>query len=57
VLACLIGTGCQTVNKGAKELGKPVGKIMNVPQAVADGAVEGLESEEQKTSEDNPFNR
>ena len=55
-LACLITTGCQTVNQGAKELGKPVGKVTNVSQAVSDGAVEGTETEE-KNSKDNPFNR
>ncbi len=57
VLICLLAAGCQTVNKGAQELGKPIGKVMNVPQAVADGAVEGMDPEKQNGSEDNPFNR
>ena len=52
-----MSAGCQAINKGAQEVGKPIGKIMNVPQAVADGAVEGMEPEKQKGSQDNPFNR
>ncbi|OGX24491.1 MAG: hypothetical protein A2787_05055 [Omnitrophica WOR_2 bacterium RIFCSPHIGHO2_01_FULL_48_9] len=57
VFICLMSAGCQAINKGAQEVGKPIGKIMNVPQAVADGAVEGMEPEKQKGSQDNPFNR
>ncbi len=55
--------GCSTINKGldktaegAKEVGKPIGKIMNIPEAVAEGAVDGMDPEE-KNTEDNPFNR
>lgn len=56
-LVCLMVTGCQTVNQGAQELGKPVGKAMNVPQAVAEGAVEGMDPQKQEDSQNNPFNR
>lgn len=52
--------GCAAVNKGldktsegAAELGKPAGKIMNVPTAVVEGAAEGVQGE----TKDNPFNR
>lgn len=64
VVVCLMMAGCQTLNKGldktaegAKEVGKPVGKVMNIPEAVAEGAVESMEPEKQKGSQDNPFNR
>ncbi len=64
VLIFFVTAGCQAVNKGldktaegTKEVAKPVGKIMNIPQAVSDGAVEGMDPEKQNGSQDNPFNR
>ena len=63
LLFCFLCAGCSTVNKGldktaegAKEVGKPVGKVMNIPEAVAEGAVDGMDPE-QKNSQDNPYNR
>lgn len=63
IMGLLSLVGCSTVNKGldktaegAKEIGKPVGKVMNIPEAVAEGAVDGMDPEE-KNPEDNPFNR
>lgn len=63
IIGLLSLAGCSTINKGldktaegAKEVGKPIGKIMNIPEAVAEGAVDGMDPEEKK-SEDNPFNR
>ena len=64
VLIFFMTAGCSTVNKGldktaegAKEAGKPIGKVMNIPEAAAEGAVDGMEPEAQKNSQDNPFNR
>ena len=63
IIGLLSLMGCSTINKGldktaegAKEVGKPIGKIMNIPEAVAEGAVDGMDPEE-KNTEDNPFNR
>ena len=59
-LAIVFMVGCASVNKGldktakgAKELGKPLGKITNVNQAISEGAVEGMSTEK----DENPFNR
>lgn len=63
MLFLFLCAGCSTVNKGldktaegAKEVGKPVGKVMNIPEAVAEGAVNGMDPE-QKNPQDNPYNR
>ncbi len=63
IMGVLSLMGCSTLNKGldktaegAKEVGKPIGKVMNIPEAVAEGAVDGMDPEE-KNPEDNPFNR
>ena len=55
--------GCSSVNKGldktaegAKELGKPLGKMTNAQQAISEGAVEGA-METEKAKDENPFNR
>lgn len=60
VAGLFLFTGCAAVNKGldktsegAKALGKPVGKAMNIPASVAEGAAEGVQAQDQ----DNPFNR
>ena len=58
----LIGVGCasvnkglDTVNEGAKEAGKPVGKVISIPGSVVEGAAEGMTD---KTDDPkNPFNR
>ena len=60
---CLIIMGCSAINKGldktaegAKELGKPLGKMTNAQQAISEGAVEGA-METEKAKDENPFNR
>jgi len=45
--------GCETADKGAKELGKPMGKMMKTSEAISQGATEGLGTDKQS----NPFNR
>lgn len=54
-------TGCATVNEGldganqgAREVGKPVGKVLHLPGSIHEGAAEGIITEE---NEDNPMNR
>lgn len=56
----IVCAGCSTLNKGldktaegAQDVGRPVGKVMNIPEAVAEGAVDGMETK----NLDNPFNR
>ena len=54
-------TGCETVNRGldkanegAREVGKPVGKVMSIPGSAAEGAAEGMITSE---DDENPYNR
>ncbi|MBN2119675.1 MAG: hypothetical protein JW734_01290 [Candidatus Omnitrophica bacterium] len=49
-----LNQGLDKANEGAREVGKPVGKVMSIPGSVAEGAAEGIITEE---NEDNPFNR
>lgn len=60
VSALFLMIGCASVNEGldktgegARELGKPVGKAMNIPGSAAEGAAEGMI----KKDKDNPFGR
>ena len=62
-LVVIFIAGCASVNKGldktaegAKELGKPLGKIANVNQSISEGAVDGM-METEKAKDENPFNR
>jgi hypothetical protein len=47
--------GCKTVHKGAKEVGKPLGKTMKAVGGVSEGALEGYSDQEQE--DENPYNR
>jgi hypothetical protein len=56
-----LGTGCATVNEGldktaegTRQVSKPVGKIMNIPQAISEGATDGIVDD---TNKENPYNR
>lgn len=53
----LFAFGCastlEEVNKGAKEVGKPGGKVMQIPGSISEGAAEGIAGE----SESNPYGR
>ena len=60
VCMLFLTNGCAAVNKGldkakepVKELGKPVGKTMDVIGSVSEGATEGMDEE----NKENPFNR
>ncbi|MBI4384233.1 MAG: hypothetical protein HY579_09400 [Nitrospinae bacterium] len=50
-----VNEGLDTANEGAKEAGKPVGKVMKIPGSAAQGAAEGMIKKEKDP--DNPFNR
>lgn len=59
ITAFFLFSGCRTVNEtmdkaseATREVSKPVGKVMNLPTAVAEGAAEGMQEKES-----NPFNR
>lgn len=59
--ALFLMIGCASVNEGldktgegAKEAGKPIGKIMNIPGSAMEGAAEGAIK---KQDEENPYNR
>ena len=61
VAVLFLTVGCASVNKGldhanegAREVGKPVGKIMSIPGSAAEGAAEGIISTH---DDENPFNR
>lgn len=54
-------SGCTSLNKGldktgeaARGVGKPVAKVLKVPQSVAEGGAEEMAEEE---NAENPFNR
>ena len=47
--------GCKTVHKGAKEVGKPIGKTMKTVGGVSEGALEGYSDQDQEG--ENPYNR
>lgn len=47
--------GLDEANDGSKEIGKPVGKIMNIPTSIMRGGAEGIKSKEKDPG--NPFNR
>lgn len=49
-----VNEGLDSANEGAHEVGKPVGKVLNLPGSVMEGAAEGIATTE---NEDNPFNR
>lgn len=53
VVVGLALSGCESVNEGAKEVGKPVGGAIRVPGSVMEGAAEGVAG--QPTP--NPYNR
>ncbi|HJP19641.1 MAG TPA: hypothetical protein QF468_13435 [Nitrospinota bacterium] len=60
-LALFFMLGCASVNEGldktgegAKEAGKPLGKVMNIPGSAMEGAAEGAIKNQDK---ENPFNR
>ena len=49
-----VNEGLDGVNKGARQVGKPVGKALHIPGSIHEGAAEGIVTEEK---EDNPYNR
>ena len=49
-----VNEGLDGANEGAREVGKPVGKVLNLPGSLMEGAAEGIVNKE---NEDNPFNR
>ena len=49
-----VNKGLDTANEGAEEVGKPIGKVINLPSSVSKGAAEGILH---KGDEENPFNR
>ncbi len=56
ILSLLLTFSCTTLekaNKGAKEVGKPVGKVLRIPGSFSEGAAEGIAGE----PESNPYNR
>lgn len=57
VLLFLFVTGCastlEDANKGAEEGGKPVGKVLRVPNSFSKGVAEGVAGE----PESNPYSR
>ena len=62
LISIILISGCASVNQGldkandgSKEIGKPVGKIMNIPTSIMRGGAEGIKSKEKDPG--NPFNR
>lgn len=57
VIVVLCTLGCtsthEQVNKGAQDVGKPVGKILRIPGSASEGVAEGIAGE----PESNPYNR
>lgn len=64
IISCLLAVVClaflcgcantmEDVNAGAKEVGKPVGGVMRVPNSVSEGAAEGVAGKGQP----NPYSR
>lgn len=49
-----VNEGLDGANEGARQVGKPVGKVLNVPGSIMEGAAEGIVTRE---NEDNPYNR
>jgi hypothetical protein len=49
-----VNEGLDGANKGARQVGKPVGKALHIPGSIHEGAAEGIVTEE---NEDNPMNR
>ena len=53
--------GLDEANEGSREIGKPVGKLMNIPASVMRGGAEGIKSKEKDPEKErdpeNPFNR
>ena len=49
-----VNEGLDGANEGARQVGKPVGKLLNIPGSIMEGAAEGIVTKE---NEDNPFNR
>lgn len=42
-------------NEGSKEIGKPVGKVMNIPTSIMRGGAEGIKSKQNDPN--NPYGR
>jgi len=56
ISACAsVNQGLDTANEGSKEIGKPVGKVMNIPTSIIRGGAEGIKSKENDPN--NPFDR
>ena len=60
-ILCFLVSGCTAMNKGLDranegvyKAGKPVGKVLNLPNSASEGAAEGMITSEY---DDNPFNR
>jgi len=49
-----VNQGLDSANEGAREAGKPVGKVLKVPGSAMEGAAEGIATTEK---EDNPYGR
>lgn len=57
IFSLLLAYGCastmEEANKGAKEVGKTGGKVLQIPGSVSEGAAEGIAGE----PESNPYKR
>lgn len=51
--AALLFSGCESVNRGAREAGKPVGGALAVPQSFTEGVNEGYVGDQDQ----NPYRR
>ena len=47
--------GLDEANEGSKEIGKPVGKVMNIPTSIMRGGAEGIKSKQNDPN--NPYGR
>tara|TARA_Y100000294_G_C8470538_1_gene302443 strand:- start:139 stop:291 length:153 start_codon:yes stop_codon:yes gene_type:complete len=50
-----VNQSLDNANEGSEEIGKPVGKAMNIPTSVMRGGAEGIKSK--KNDPNNPFGR
>ena len=57
IIILLFTMSCTTtheqVNKGARDVGKPVGKVLRIPGSASEGVAEAIAGE----PESNPYNR
>ena len=53
IVIALFLCGCETVHRGAQEVGKPVGAATDTLGGITEGAVQGYQDKDV----DNPYNR